>query len=87
MNQIEVQEETSIEDLNKLWNSPGYNSWMGSKRSQSIFYGYYTLVNNPNLQDSLTSELEKAKGYRATLFKHIIEAKQKKKTFMRFLKK
>lgn len=84
MDQIETQEKTSIEDLNRLWNSVGYNSWMGSKRGQRIFYNYYTLVNNPKLQDSLKSEIERAKGYRVTLFQHIIEAKEKKEDLLVF---
>lgn len=86
MDQIEAQDRTSIEALNRLWSSPGYNSWMSSKKSQSIFHNYYTLINKPNLQDSLKSELEKAKGYRVVLFQHMIEAKQKKKDLQVFLK-
>ena len=86
MDKIETQRVTSIEDLNRLWITPGYSSWMGSKRGQSIFYNYYTLVNNPSLQDSLNSELEKAKGFRVTLFQHMIEAKHKKEDLRVFAK-
>lgn len=86
MNKIEIQDKTSSEDLNKLWYAPGYSSWMSSKKGQSIFHNYYTLVNNPNLKDSLKYELEKAKGYRVTLFEHIIEAKEKKEELHEFVK-
>lgn len=86
MAQIENQEETTVEDLNRLWSSPGYSSWMSSKRGQGIFHNYYTLVYNPNLQDSLKSELEKAEGYRVTLFQHMIEAKEKEEDLLEFAK-
>ncbi|MCG8331209.1 MAG: hypothetical protein MI974_26200 [Chitinophagales bacterium] len=87
MDQIERQDETSIEDLEKLWRSPGYSSWMGSKRSQSIFYNYFTLVNDPKLQDSLQHELARSTGYRLILFKHFIEAKQKRTELHEFAEK
>ncbi len=87
MHKFETQDVISIEQLDELWNSPGYSSWTGSKRSQNIYFNYFSLVNSPHLKDSLRNELERSKGYRLTLFNHFLEAKQKQLELTDFVKR
>lgn len=87
MEKIENLNEISILDLDQLWKSPGYSSWMGTERGQNIFFNYFTLVNNPQLQDSLKNEMERSKGYRTTLFNHQLEAQKKQGELREFTKK
>ncbi|GLR19923.1 DUF5700 domain-containing putative Zn-dependent protease [Portibacter lacus] len=87
MSKFETQDEVSIEELNELWNAPGYSSWTGSEKSQGIYFNYFSLVNAPHLQDSLNLELEESEGYRLVLFNHFIEAKQKQSELTEFAKK
>lgn len=87
MDQIETKDTVSPEDWNRLWNSPGYNFWTDTEKSQRIFYNYYTLVHDPKLKDSLQNEMNRSKGYRLTIFNHLIEAKQKQSELTAFVRK
>lgn len=84
---LEAEEAVSEKAWQSLWKSKGYNSWMASERGQNIFYNYYSLIHNPKFKDSLHAEIERSKGYRLTMFNHMIAAKEKKEILKTFTKK